>query len=958
MASPASRGGHLPATGERDVVFCHACENEWYRDERRSLECPRCDSAFTEIVDPANDPRAVQGTETPSSTGSGLHFRRPGGSDSDPDEDDIEEHSHGMPRGFMRGSLFDPPFATLGSRDRPNMNEGDAILRRFADMLLNDLGGGRVIRGAPGPGAFSEEEHMHLPGTTIHQRTFRTGPFGGTHTRVTITSGTMRDVPERPPPINFGTLFGQLMGPALMPGAHDEPGRRDRAGAEPVYGFAPGGGIHELLSSLWNPAEAVHGDAVFTQEALDRIITQLMDASPQTNAAPPASQAAIDRLEKKRVDDTMLGEEGKAECTICMDEMKKGDEVLILPCKHWYHGECVVLWLKEHNTCPICRMPIESREEGGNNNNNNNNNNNGGGGNNSNRRHSHQHQQYQTPSPSNSASASTSTSASNFSPFSSFTPRSSRTRPERPTRSVRENLERLNSIRNVAGADLRRSDMQSGSSRRRRNSLSPPGAWPMSDDEDGPPRSRARSPSASRDRDRDRDRGGGSASYMDWEYTSPDYPGGRRGNYGSIKGQHGSALVQVTLYPPPETQSLIPEVTIPLEIGSSGSRCSPENITIGGNPLSSSDGSPLPLKQDGGVHARWWFTCDRTQPDRQGERSLRIQVFEVGGVAVHGMGCTIRFRQDGSVRITAVEGRARVGPVYGATVAGDDLRRSDLIETELAALQSLRRQLAELEKEVYDRERRLAEMMRLDSVAALDDDDDDDCAGLRCVVRVILRKAEYAAAAIFSSDGAEQRDYHPDHGNCTPINHNTLESPPPHGPHDDSTKPEIPTDSKSDGPGNAITRPPCVKVVILFLVLAPLFRTVALWRERRSRRREEHRRRWLGWLWERVWGVGNLPGGRVQGRRQGEIRAGGGDGYDGCWDKKAAMDMGEKKDYAPLGCRTETDTDEESESEGERELAEARSSTLEDEFASFRAAVGLVEDMVAAEEGRAVGRRT
>ena len=59
----------------------------------------------------------------------------------------------------------------------------------------------------------------------------------------------------------------------------------------------------------------------------------------------------------------MLGAEGKAECTICMDELSKGDEVTVLPCSHWFHGECVTLWLKQHNTCPICRAAIEQRNQ-------------------------------------------------------------------------------------------------------------------------------------------------------------------------------------------------------------------------------------------------------------------------------------------------------------------------------------------------------------------------------------------------------------------------------------------------------------------------------------------------------------------------------------------------------------------------------------------------------------------
>lgn len=35
--------------GHRDMMFCHECADEWYRDER-GLTCPECGSDFTEIV--------------------------------------------------------------------------------------------------------------------------------------------------------------------------------------------------------------------------------------------------------------------------------------------------------------------------------------------------------------------------------------------------------------------------------------------------------------------------------------------------------------------------------------------------------------------------------------------------------------------------------------------------------------------------------------------------------------------------------------------------------------------------------------------------------------------------------------------------------------------------------------------------------------------------------------------
>jgi hypothetical protein len=55
--------------------------------------------------------------------------------------------------------------------------------------------------------------------------------------------------------------------------------------------------------------------------------------------------------------------------------MKEGDMATFLPCNHWFHEECVTLWLKEHNTCPICRTPIEKNDRAGNNNSGNNNSN-------------------------------------------------------------------------------------------------------------------------------------------------------------------------------------------------------------------------------------------------------------------------------------------------------------------------------------------------------------------------------------------------------------------------------------------------------------------------------------------------------------------------------------------------------------------------------------------------------
>ncbi|KAM0795758.1 hypothetical protein BDR22DRAFT_869711 [Usnea florida] len=130
---------------------------------------------------------------------------------------------------------------------------------------------------------------------------------------------------------------------------------------------AHGDGMPNLNTFITQMLGGVSGDAVYSEEALDRIITQMMDQNNQGSAPGPASAAAIAALPKKPADKTMMGSDGKAECSVCMDAVDIGDEVTILPCNHWFHGDCVGAWLKEHDTCPHCRagiMPKEGRADG------------------------------------------------------------------------------------------------------------------------------------------------------------------------------------------------------------------------------------------------------------------------------------------------------------------------------------------------------------------------------------------------------------------------------------------------------------------------------------------------------------------------------------------------------------------------------------------------------------------
>jgi len=49
------------------------------------------------------------------------------------------------------------------------------------------------------------------------------------------------------------------------------------------------------------------------------------------------------------------------ECSICQEQYSKIPcSNRILPCGHKYHVKCINNWLTKENTCPLCRLNIET----------------------------------------------------------------------------------------------------------------------------------------------------------------------------------------------------------------------------------------------------------------------------------------------------------------------------------------------------------------------------------------------------------------------------------------------------------------------------------------------------------------------------------------------------------------------------------------------------------------------
>uniref|UniRef100_UPI00358EBCC3 E3 ubiquitin-protein ligase RNF149 n=1 Tax=Myxine glutinosa TaxID=7769 RepID=UPI00358EBCC3 len=45
-------------------------------------------------------------------------------------------------------------------------------------------------------------------------------------------------------------------------------------------------------------------------------------------------------------------------CAVCIEGYKSSEEVRVLPCKHFFHKNCVDPWLINHRTCPMCKLDI------------------------------------------------------------------------------------------------------------------------------------------------------------------------------------------------------------------------------------------------------------------------------------------------------------------------------------------------------------------------------------------------------------------------------------------------------------------------------------------------------------------------------------------------------------------------------------------------------------------------
>lgn len=99
----------------------------------------------------------------------------------------------------------------------------------------------------------------------------------------------------------------------------------------------------------------LHGslqDYVFSDSAFQRALSNLMDQG--STPVVGLSEEQLGGLARLLVAPAEP-DHTPAPCAICQETYGAGEETIPLNCRHQFHAECIVPWLRRVASCPICR---------------------------------------------------------------------------------------------------------------------------------------------------------------------------------------------------------------------------------------------------------------------------------------------------------------------------------------------------------------------------------------------------------------------------------------------------------------------------------------------------------------------------------------------------------------------------------------------------------------------------
>ncbi|KAI5659691.1 hypothetical protein M9H77_28484 [Catharanthus roseus] len=113
------------------------------------------------------------------------------------------------------------------------------------------------------------------------------------------------------------------------------------------------GGILEFLNDALGFRRDNGGD-YFVGPGVEEFFEHLTTSDQRV--PPPASRSSIDNLPTVKISKKDVRSD--SHCPVCKEKFELGSQARKLPCKHLYHSDCIVPWLEQRSSCPVCRQEL------------------------------------------------------------------------------------------------------------------------------------------------------------------------------------------------------------------------------------------------------------------------------------------------------------------------------------------------------------------------------------------------------------------------------------------------------------------------------------------------------------------------------------------------------------------------------------------------------------------------